>query len=97
MLDGFEILTTSGIVLWRRHYTPISSNLIDSLVRDVFIEEKQKPGGGENGAPSYKKDRYTLRWTSAKDVGLVFVVGEALRSHTCTAAWHGWCEGLIGL
>ena len=77
MLDGFEILTTSGIVLWRRHYTPISSNLIDSLVRDVFIEEKQKSGGGETGAPSYKKDRYTLRWTSAKDVGLVFVVGEA--------------------
>ncbi|TKA66668.1 hypothetical protein B0A55_09029 [Friedmanniomyces simplex] len=73
MLDGFEILTTSGIVLWRRHYTPLSSNLIDSLVRDVFIEEKQKATVGGGGVDSYKKDSYTLRWTSAKDVGLVFV------------------------
>ncbi|KAK0346479.1 hypothetical protein LTR59_007525 [Friedmanniomyces endolithicus] len=89
MLDGFEILTTSGIVLWRRHYTPISSNLIDSLVRDVFIEEKQKPGGGENGAPSYKKDRYTLRWTSAKDVGLVFVAVYQSLLHL------SWIESLL--
>ncbi|KAK1812065.1 hypothetical protein LTR12_013568 [Friedmanniomyces endolithicus] len=91
MLDGFEILTTSGIVLWRRHYTPISSNLIDSLVRDVFIEEKQKPkpGGGENGALSYKKDRYTLRWTSAKDVGLVFVAVYQSLLHL------SWIESLL--
>ncbi|KAK0248430.1 hypothetical protein B0A54_15960 [Friedmanniomyces endolithicus] len=89
MLDGFEILTTSGIVLWRRHYTPISSSLIDSLVRDVFIEEKQKPGGGENGAPSYKKDRYTLRWTTAKDVGLVFVAVYQSLLHL------SWIESLL--
>ncbi|KAK1808869.1 hypothetical protein LTR12_016763 [Friedmanniomyces endolithicus] len=89
MLDGFEILTTSGIVLWRRHYTPISSSLIDSLVRDVFIEEKQKSGGGENSAPSYKKDRYTLRWTSAKDVGLVFVAVYQSLLHL------SWIESLL--
>ncbi|KAK0257689.1 hypothetical protein LTS09_007301 [Friedmanniomyces endolithicus] len=89
MLDGFEILTTSGIVLWRRHYTPISSNLIDSLVRDVFIEEKQKSGGSETGAPSYKKDRYTLRWTSAKDVGLVFVAVYQSLLHL------SWIESLL--
>lgn len=69
MLDAFEILTTSGIVLWRKQYAPVSANVVDSLVRDVLIEEKQ------TGQESYKKDRYTLRWTSAKDVGLVFVVG----------------------
>ncbi|KAK5144864.1 hypothetical protein LTR32_003275 [Rachicladosporium monterosium] len=82
MLDGFEILTTSGIVLWRRHYTPISSSLIDSLVRDVFIEEKQKSGGGENSAPSYKKDR-------AKDVGLVFVAVYQSLLHL------SWIESLL--
>lgn len=75
MLDAFEILTTSGIVLWRRHSAadPLSPNVIDSLINDVFIEERQKHAGSEN-AP-YKKEKYTLRWTTAKDLGLVFVVG----------------------
>ena len=84
MLDAFEILTSSGIVLWRRHYAPLSAHLIDGLVRDVLIEEKQKPEAAavEGSAPSYTKDRYTLRWSSAKDVGLVFVVGEASRQGT---------------
>ena len=81
-MDGFEILTTSGIVLWRKHYTPISPHLIDSLVRDVFIEEKQKAVSEGN---AYKKDRYTLRWTSAKDVGLVFVVGKVELRRTATS------------
>lgn len=84
MLDAFEILTTSGIVLWRRHYTPLSPHIINSLINDVFIEERvPKPtatrdGTGEStaAAAAYKKDRYTLRWTSAKDVGLIFVVGK---------------------
>jgi signal recognition particle receptor subunit alpha len=76
MLDAFEILTTSGIVLWRKHYAPISSNVINSLINDVFIEERGQKNvdGGSN--PPYKKDKYTLRWTSAKDVGLIFVVGK---------------------
>ncbi|KAK4569602.1 hypothetical protein LTR86_003365 [Recurvomyces mirabilis] len=72
MLDAFEILTTSGIVLWRKHYASLSPNIIDSLVRDVFIEDKSKLYT-QGDIPSYKKDRYTLRWESAKDVGVVFV------------------------
>jgi hypothetical protein len=28
MLDDFSIVTTSGIVLWRRSYAPVSSNLV---------------------------------------------------------------------
>ncbi|KAK5684033.1 hypothetical protein LTS10_003897 [Elasticomyces elasticus] len=87
MLDAFEILSTSGIVLWRRHYAPLASNVIDSLVRDVFIEEKQKPAGGDT--PSYKKDRYTLRWTTAKDVGLVFVAVYQSLLHL------SWVENLL--
>ncbi|KAI7458939.1 P-loop containing nucleoside triphosphate hydrolase protein, partial [Hortaea werneckii] len=75
MLDAFEILTTSGIVLWRRHYTPdFSPHVINNLVSDVLIEEKRDLKGTHDGeAKSYRKDRYTLKWTSTKDVGLCFV------------------------
>ena len=91
MLDAFEILTTSGIVLWRTQYAPVSSNVINSLINDVFIEERQKPNaavtesGGSN-AP-YKKDKYTLRWTSAKDLGVIFVVGKRDIQKLIKLAW----------
>jgi len=80
MLDAFEILTTSGVVLWSRAYVPIGANIINSLIKDVFIEERHTPGAratDEASAmrnPSYKKDKYTLKWTTAKDLGLIFVV-----------------------
>jgi signal recognition particle receptor subunit alpha len=74
MLDDFSIVTTSGIVLWRRSYAPVSTNVIN----DVFVEERQKSGAQETAVnPPYKKDKYTLKWTAAKDVGLVFVVGKS--------------------
>jgi hypothetical protein len=78
MLDDFSIVTTSGIVLWRRSYAPVSSNLVNSLINDVFVEERQKSAAQETALnPPYKKDKYTLKWTAAKDVGLVFVVGKS--------------------
>ncbi|KAI9838866.1 MAG: hypothetical protein M1819_004073 [Sarea resinae] len=79
MLDSFEILTTSGVVLWSRSYAPVSANVINGLINDVFIEERVTPGAnaaGDTSAarnPPYKKDQYTLRWTTAKDLGLIFV------------------------
>jgi hypothetical protein len=78
MLDDFSIVTTSGIVLWRRSYAPVSSNLVNSLINDVFVEERQKSAAQETALnPPYRKDKYTLKWTAAKDVGLVFVVGKS--------------------
>ena len=80
MLDGFEILTTSGVVLWSKSYAPLSSSIINGFIKDVFIEEKFLPGAGvadDTSAtqnPSYKRDLYTLKWTSVKDLGLIFVV-----------------------
>lgn len=80
MLDGFEILTTSGVVLWSKSYAPISSSLINGFIRDVFIEEKVLPSpttADDTSAsqhPSYKREKYTLRWASVKDLGLIFVV-----------------------
>ncbi len=76
MLDAFEILTTSGIVLWRKEYAPVSSNVINSLINDVFIEQRGQKSSDGGSNPAYRKDKYTLRWTSAKDVGLIFVVGK---------------------
>ena len=80
MLDGFEILSTSGVVLWSKSYAPVSSSIINGFIKDVFIEEKVTPAAGltddasATKNPTYKKDQYTLRWTNVKDLGLIFVV-----------------------
>ncbi|KAG8528751.1 uncharacterized protein KY384_006438 [Bacidia gigantensis] len=78
MLDSFEILTTSGVVLWSKSYAPVKDGLINGFIKDVFIEETVPGGNLANEAsatqnPSYKKEKYTLRWTSVKDLGLIFV------------------------
>lgn len=70
MLDAFEIVTTSGVVLWSKSYAPIKATAINSFMRDVFIEERAE----RTSHPSYKKDGYTFKWTTAKDLGLIFVV-----------------------
>ena len=86
MLDDFSIVTTSGIVLWRRSYAPVSSNLVNSLINDVFVEERQKSAAQETALnPPYRKDKYTLKWTAAKDVGLVFVVGKSACDNNSTS------------
>ena len=80
MLDSFEILTTSGVVLWSKSYVPVSNSVINGFIKDVFIEEKVIPStnvaddatAAKN--PAYRKERYTLKWTSVKDLGLIFVV-----------------------
>lgn len=88
MLDDFSIVTTSGIVLWRRSYAPVSTNVVNSLINDVFVEERQKAGAQENAVnPPYRKDKYTLKWTVAKDVGLVFVVGKSAGASLATLVW----------
>jgi signal recognition particle receptor subunit alpha len=80
MLDGFEILTTSGVVLWSRSYPPINASIINSFIKDVFIEERVLSGAGANvdvsaakNAP-YSRGQYTLKWATVKDLGLIFVV-----------------------
>lgn len=85
MLDSFEILTTSGVVLWSRSYTSISPSIVNSLITNVFIEERTLPGAGiaddisaaQN--PPYKHDQHTLKWTTVKELNLIFVVCAVLR------------------
>jgi signal recognition particle receptor subunit alpha len=76
MLEAFEILTTSGVVLWSKSYAPVGSHVINSLINDVFIEEKVVPQStSANGAlPVFKKEKYTLKWKRVKEFNLIFVV-----------------------
>jgi hypothetical protein len=81
MLDSFEILSTSGVVLWSKSYVPVSASIVNGFIKDVFIEEKVLPGASVADDataaknPAYKREKYTLKWTSVKDLGLIFVVG----------------------
>jgi hypothetical protein len=80
MLDTFEILTTSGVVLWSKTYSSISPAIINSLITNVFIEERTLPGAGiaddisAANNPPYKYDQHTLKWTTVKELNIIFVV-----------------------
>lgn len=86
MLDCFEIITNSGVVLWSRSYASISTGLINGFIKDVLIEENVVPveNVAEDGSPTvnapYKKDNYTLKWINVRDLGLIFVVRVSLRA-----------------
>ncbi|OIW30546.1 SRP54-domain-containing protein [Coniochaeta ligniaria NRRL 30616] len=78
MLDSFEILTTSGVVLWSRSYSHVSPSVINNFITDIFIEEKNKVSGAKENQsaavnPPYKYDQHTLRWTFVKELGVIFV------------------------
>ena len=75
MLDCFEIITTSGVVLWSRVNVPTSANVVNGLISDVFIEEKSHQAGDRISA--HRHDKYTLKYTLAKDLGLIFVVSRS--------------------
>ncbi|KAJ3565855.1 hypothetical protein NPX13_g7344 [Xylaria arbuscula] len=78
MLDTFEILTTSGVVLWSRTYAPISPAIVNNFIEDVFIEEKALSAAAKDhqstaANPPYKFDQHTLKWTFVKELGIIFV------------------------
>ncbi|CZS98768.1 probable signal recognition particle receptor subunit alpha [Rhynchosporium graminicola] len=79
MLDSFEILTTSGVVLWSKSYAPTSPSIINSLITNVFIEERTLPGAGvandisAANNPPYKYEQHTLKWTTVKELNIIFV------------------------
>jgi hypothetical protein len=99
MLDTFEIVTTSGVVLWSRTYTPTSPAIINGLIKNVFIEERTRAGGA--GAsddisaannPPYKHDQHTLKWTTVKELNLIFVVSKLEAAiYTCSNCAYRLC------
>lgn len=79
MLDSFEILTTSGVVVWSRTYTAINPSIINNFIADTFIEEKSgaialSDSRSASTNPPYKSDQHTLKWTLVKELGIIFVV-----------------------
>lgn len=77
MLEAFEILSTSGVVLWSKSYAPVGAHVVNGLINDVFIEEKvlsQTPAAANGPSPVFKKEKYTLKWKKVKDFNLIFVV-----------------------
>lgn len=79
MLDAFEIINTSGVVLWSRSYATVSPSVVNNFISDVFIEEKSAVAGAKDGAsaatnPPYRHDQHSLRWTFNKELGIIFVV-----------------------
>jgi hypothetical protein len=70
MLDAFEIITTSGVVLWSKVYENVDSALINDFLRYAFIDER----AASAASSTYRKDGKTIKWATAKDLGLIFVV-----------------------
>ncbi|KAJ5887684.1 Signal recognition particle receptor subunit alpha [Penicillium taxi] len=91
MLEAFEILTTSGVVLWSKSYAPVGTHVINGLINDVFIEEKVVPQSmsGTGVSPVYKKEKYTLKWKRVKDLNLIFVAVYQSLLHL------GWIDKLL--
>lgn len=81
MLDTFEILTTSGVVVWSKTYAPINPSIINNFIADTFIEEKGasalRDARSGTGNSIYKTDQHTLKWTMVKELGVIFVVGSS--------------------
>lgn len=67
MLDLFTILTKGGLVLWSKTFSPLFGSPVDSLIKNVLIEERA-------GSDTFYQDNYALKWTFANEVDLVFVV-----------------------
>ncbi|CBF71127.1 hypothetical protein AN6627.2 [Aspergillus nidulans FGSC A4] len=90
MLEAFEILSTSGVVLWSKSYAPVGAHVVNSLVNDVFIEEKAQLQNATNSvSPIFKKEKYTLKWRKSKDFNLIFVAVYQSLLHL------GWIDKLL--
>ncbi|KNG90146.1 signal sequence receptor alpha subunit [Aspergillus nomiae NRRL 13137] len=89
MLEAFEILTTSGVVLWSKSYAPVGAHVVNSLINDVFIEEKVQLQAANAAYPMYKKEKYTLKWKKVKDFNLIFVAVYQSLLHL------GWIDKLL--
>ena len=74
MLDAFEVISTSGVVLWSRTSTS-SANAVNNLINDVFIAGPFRPSKDAASNKPYKYEKYTLKYALVQDLGLIFVVG----------------------
>lgn len=66
MLDLFTVIDKGGVVLWQRELAPVSGTIVNSLISDVFLAGSSQE--------TYAKSGYTVKWTMANELGLIFVV-----------------------
>lgn len=66
MLDYFVIFTKTGLVLWSKTFCELQGDPIGTLISSVLLEERA-------GGRSHATEDYTVRWTLANEVDLVFV------------------------
>jgi hypothetical protein len=75
MLDAFEVITTSGVVLWSRQGSSSGAGqAVNSLINDIFIAGPFRPSKDAASNAAYKHDKYTLKYALVQDLGLMFVV-----------------------
>lgn len=69
MLDLFVVLAKSGAVLWLKAFAPAAANtdIVNRVVRSAFLEERTARQRADI-------DGYTVRWSSANDLELTFIV-----------------------
>jgi signal recognition particle receptor subunit alpha len=67
MIDKFVIFSKTGIVLWSKMMCALKADPVENLVKTVLLEER-------SGGKRHQQDDYTLQWTFANEMDLVFVV-----------------------
>ncbi|KAJ2631864.1 hypothetical protein H4R22_001667 [Coemansia sp. RSA 1290] len=64
---NFTIATKGGVVLWSKGYTDISGTPVDSLIRDVLIQNTRA------SSTKYHSGPYSVQWTFANELNVIFV------------------------
>ncbi|KAI9502778.1 hypothetical protein GGI25_005859 [Coemansia spiralis] len=67
MLDQFTIATKGGVILWNKEYAGVAGHPVDSLIQDEIIP------GGRTDTSKYTAGAYTLQWTFANELNVIFV------------------------
>lgn len=66
MIEAFYIISKGGLCVWSYINTLGKEYPINQLITNVLLQEKAEP--------SYEYDNYTLRWTFANHLDLIFIV-----------------------
>ena len=76
MLDHFTILTSGGLTLWSKSYTPVPSP-VNQLISSALIQERSTSTDSSEIARSvskWDKDGYTILYTLDNELDVVFIV-----------------------
>ena len=65
MIDEFTVFNRGGLVLWSHKLTAVIGRPIDTVIQTVLLLDRQSQA-------QYKNEKYTVKWTFANDVELIF-------------------------